>query len=196
MKLNLKQMTETKKRKITKASLQNLWKLYHYILPYRFEFIIGIILLMLSSLPSLAFPYLVGKLFDAGDKGLFDQITFYVLILAGLLIFQALFSYFRVVLFVNVTEKSLAALRQATYNHLIKLPVKFFEKRRVGELNSRIFFRYFSSSGDHDNYFGRIDPSINNHFWRYCCTGLYFSKPNAFYVGHNPRNDVVSRLFW
>jgi ABC-type multidrug transport system fused ATPase/permease subunit len=138
MKLNLKQMTETKKRKITKASLQNLWKLYHYILPYRFEFIIGIILLMLSSLPSLAFPYLVGKLFDAGDKGLYDQITFYVLILAGLLIFQALFSYFRVVLFVNVTEKSLAALRQATYNHLIKLPVKFFEKRRVGELNSRI----------------------------------------------------------
>jgi ABC-type multidrug transport system fused ATPase/permease subunit len=37
-----------------------------------------------------------------------------------------------------VTERSLADLRQETYNHLIKLPVKFFDKRRVGELNSRI----------------------------------------------------------
>ena len=29
-------------------------------------------------------------------------------------------------------------MRQDTYNHLIRLPVKFFDKRRVGELNSRI----------------------------------------------------------
>ena len=42
------------------------------------------------------------------------------------------------VLFVNVTEKSLAFLRQHTYNHLITLPLRFFEKHRVGELNSRI----------------------------------------------------------
>lgn len=131
-------MTEIKKRKITKDSFKNLWKLYRYILPYRFEFIVGIVLLMASSLPSLAFPYLLGKLFGAGQKALYDEITFYVLILGGLLVFQALFSYFRVVLFVNVTEKTLAALRQATYNHLIKLPIKFFERRRVGELNSRI----------------------------------------------------------
>jgi ABC-type multidrug transport system fused ATPase/permease subunit len=51
---------------------------------------------------------------------------------------QSVFSYFRVVLFVNVTEKTLAFLRQNTYNHLIKLPLTFFEKHRVGELNSRI----------------------------------------------------------
>ena len=38
----------------------------------------------------------------------------------------------------NVTEKTLALLRQKTYNHLIKLPITFFEKHRVGELNSRI----------------------------------------------------------
>jgi ABC-type multidrug transport system fused ATPase/permease subunit len=37
-----------------------------------------------------------------------------------------------------VTEKFLAKLRQATYEHLIRLPMNFFNKRRVGELNSRI----------------------------------------------------------
>jgi ABC-type multidrug transport system fused ATPase/permease subunit len=42
------------------------------------------------------------------------------------------------VLFVEVTEKTLASLRQSTYNHIIKLPMHFFSRRRVGELNSRI----------------------------------------------------------
>jgi len=60
------------------------------------------------------------------------------LLLVGILIVQAVFSYFRTILFVKVTERSLADLRQDTYNHLISLPVKFFDKRRVGELNSRI----------------------------------------------------------
>ena len=41
-------------------------------------------------------------------------------------------------LFVNVTEKTLAVIRQETYSQLIKLPMNFFSKRRVGELNSRI----------------------------------------------------------
>ncbi len=131
-------MTEKKKRKLTRSSLPNLLKLYKYIKPYKWEFIIGMLFLFASSAPSLLFPHLMGKLFGAGQKGQFDKINYFVLVLGGLLIGQAILSYFRVVLFVNVTEKSLASLRQATYNHLIKLPVKFFEKRRVGELNSRI----------------------------------------------------------
>ena len=60
------------------------------------------------------------------------------LFLVATLVIQSVFSYFRVVFFVNVTEKTLAFLRQTTYNHLIKLPLRFFEKHRVGELNSRI----------------------------------------------------------
>ena len=37
-----------------------------------------------------------------------------------------------------MTEKFLAKLRQATYENLIRLPMKFFNSRRIGELNSRI----------------------------------------------------------
>jgi len=51
---------------------------------------------------------------------------------------QSLFSYFRVVLFVQVTEALLFALRNAAYARLIKMPLSFFASRRVGELNSRI----------------------------------------------------------
>lgn len=134
-------MSKNKKRKglkLSKATLANLFKLYKYIKPFRLEFAFGMICLLFASLPSLLFPYLLGEVVGAGEKKDFDQVNFIAIALVALLVFQATFSYLRTVLFVNVTEKSLASLRQSTYNHLIKLPVPFFEKRRVGELNSRI----------------------------------------------------------
>lgn len=132
-------MTEPKKTKITRAGLSNAFKLYKYIKPFRVEYAFGMFFLFGSSLASLAFPQLLGDLVGAGNTSkLVENINRIALMLVGLLIIQSTFSYFRTVLFVNVTEKTLAFLRQSTYNHLIKLPVRFFEQRRVGELNSRI----------------------------------------------------------
>jgi ABC-type multidrug transport system fused ATPase/permease subunit len=127
------------KKKINKKGLQNAFKLYKFIKPYRVEYLAGMFFLFGSSLASLAFPKLLGDLVDSGSKGnLANDLNYIGLLLVVTLILQSTFSYFRTVLFVNVTEKSLAGLREHTYNHLIKLPLVFFEKRRVGELNSRI----------------------------------------------------------
>jgi ABC-type multidrug transport system fused ATPase/permease subunit len=132
-------MDEISKKKITLEGLKNAFKLYSYIKPYRIEYGWGIFFLLGSSLASLAFPKLLGELVDSGNKGYLAQnLNNIALLLIVTLLVQAIFSYFRVVLFVNVTEKTLALLRQKTYNHLIKLPITFFEKHRVGELNSRI----------------------------------------------------------
>jgi len=132
-------MSEVPKKKITRAGLKNAFKLYKYIKPYRKEYIFGMFFLMGSSLANLAFPKLLGDLVNSGNEGLLgENITRIALILGGILLIQATFSYFRIVLFVNVTEKTLAFLRRDTFNHLIKLPLKFFDQRRVGELNSRI----------------------------------------------------------
>ena len=130
---------EVPKKKITTAGLKNAFKLYSYIKPYRAEYILGLFFLLGSSLASLAFPKLLGDLVNSGNSGkLTDDINRIALLLIVTLTLQAVFSYFRVILFVNVTEKTLAFLRQHTYNHLITLPLRFFEKHRVGELNSRI----------------------------------------------------------
>ncbi len=132
-------MVEVPKKKITLKGLKNSFRLYSFIKPFRVEYIWGLFFLMGSSLASLAFPKLLGELVNSGNKGnLADDLNRIALLLVATLVIQAVFSYFRVVLFVNVTEKTLAYLRQTTYNHLIKLPIKFFEKHRVGELNSRI----------------------------------------------------------
>jgi len=132
-------MAEVPKKKISREGLKNAFKLYQYIRPFKGEYLIGMFFLLGSSLTNLAFPKLMGDMVNAGNEGSLGQTLNHTALLLGILILlQAIFSYFRVVLFVNVTEKSLALLRRATYNHLIKLPLQFFEKRRVGELNSRI----------------------------------------------------------
>jgi len=132
-------MVEVPKKKITIKGLKNSFRLYSYIKPFRVEYAWGMFFLMGSSIASLAFPKLLGELVNSGNKGnLASDLNRIALLLVATLVIQSVFSYFRVVFFVNVTEKTLALLRQTTYNHLIKLPLRFFEKHRVGELNSRI----------------------------------------------------------
>ncbi|MBN1116469.1 MAG: ATP-binding cassette domain-containing protein [Bacteroidales bacterium] len=130
---------EVPKKKITLAGLKNLSKLYHYMKPYRIQYFVGIFFLIGSSAASLAFPKLLGDLINVkGVAQLAHNLNRLAIILGIVLVVQAAFSYFRIVLFVNVAERTLANLRQSIYNHLIQLPMKFFQKRRVGELNSRI----------------------------------------------------------
>ena len=132
-------MSEVEKKKITREGLRNAFKIYKYLKPFRREYYIGIFFLLGSSLASLAFPKLLGELVNSGNKeASAHSLNQIALLLGVILLVQSVFSYFRIVLFVNVTEKTLAFLRQDTYNHLIKLPLRFFDQRRVGELNSRI----------------------------------------------------------
>lgn len=132
-------MSEVEKKKITRDGLRNAFKLFKYIKPFQGEYYVGLFFLLGSITTSLIFPKLLGDLVNAANKESVSQsMNEVALLLGAVLLAQAIFSYFRIVLFVNVTEKTLAFLRQDTYNHLIKLPLKFFDKRRVGELNSRI----------------------------------------------------------
>ncbi len=127
------------KSKDTGNGLRDLARLYRFLKPYVWLFILGMFCLLMSTGASLMFPKLLGDMVDLGTKGrMMEEITRTGLILMAILVAQALFGYTRTRLFVVVTEKTLASIRQHIYNHLIKLPMSFFSARRVGELNSRI----------------------------------------------------------
>jgi ABC-type multidrug transport system fused ATPase/permease subunit len=127
-----------KKEKKKKGSFKRASRLFVYLRPYRLELFVGILFLLLSTSASLIFPALMGDLVDSSQSTIVENIDQIAISLLVLFALQAIFSYFRIVIFVNVTEKTLAVLRQQTYTQLIKLPMNFFSKRRVGELNSRI----------------------------------------------------------
>lgn len=130
---------EVPKGKIDRKGLSNLFKLYKYLRPYKYEYALGLFFLFGSVGASLFFPKLLGDLVNSGAKGnIAQEINSIALLLVGVLVVQSVFSYFRIFLFVRVAEKTMADLRQKTFNHLIRLPLSFFQKRRVGELNSRI----------------------------------------------------------
>ncbi|RBL90127.1 ABC transporter ATP-binding protein [Chitinophaga flava] len=125
--------------KNTAANPKQALRLFKYMKPYRTSFAAGMLLLLISSLAGLLFPDLLGRLVNAGKQQPGSEpIHLIGIYLIGILIIQSASAFFRTILFVKVSEKSLASLRQTIYNHLIQLPMNFFLHRRVGELNSRI----------------------------------------------------------
>lgn len=134
---------ELPKAKLNKQTLAKISRLVAYIKPYRGKFIAALCFLFLSSLVGLAFPSFIGGLIDTAQgkagNGILPGSIAGILKLAGIVLAaQAFVSFFRILWFVNVAERSLADIRRDTYFKLITLPMNFFANRRVGELNSRI----------------------------------------------------------
>lgn len=137
------------KVKITKQTLKNAKGIFGYLKPYGFVFFIGWIFLVLSTSAGFAFPYLMGQLLggtstDSVSMGdaisninltNINQVAFMLLIL---FIAQSVFSFFRVILFTNVTENALRDMRNDAFQKLIYMPMDFFNRNKVGELTSRI----------------------------------------------------------
>lgn len=130
--------------KVSKEAWKKAIKIFRFLKPYKLKFSIGLIFLLLSSASSMLFPGLMGKLIDADSSGPVSDINnlgninTIALVLFGVFVMQAIFSFFRILLFSQVTENMLADLRKFTYKQLIMLPMPFYNKHRVGELNSRI----------------------------------------------------------
>lgn len=123
------------RKKISKESFRRGIKIFSYVLPYKFKFLIGLGFLVLSSLTFMIFPYLVGKLFNEAEN---EMINMYALGLLAVILFQGIFSFFRVYFFAQVSENAVANIRRDLYSKFVQLPVSFYEKRRVGEITSRI----------------------------------------------------------
>ncbi|TRW99913.1 ABC transporter ATP-binding protein [Flavobacterium gawalongense] len=126
------------KSKITASSLHKATLIFQYAGNHRWKFYVGLVFLLLTGATALAFPKLMGMLIDCVKNKDNAQANYIALGLVVILFFQSIFSFFRLSLFVNFTEHTLANLRLALYSNLVKLPMSFFSQKRVGELNSRI----------------------------------------------------------
>lgn len=132
---------ESAKPKMSKERLRKATRIFEYVLPYKWQFFAGLIVLTLGSLIFLGIMRIPGELFnainqEAGEEGFSINQLFIAVVV--LLIAQGVFSYLRVQLFTIVSEKSMALLRTQLYEKLIALSIPFYEKTRVGELTSRI----------------------------------------------------------
>jgi len=129
---------EEDKKKLNREGLSKALRVFRFVRPYRTQFIVGFVFLILSTLTTLSFPALIGQVTSVIQGKSAFTLNQVILIFGGILILQAVFSFFRIYFFAQVSERSMADVRQAVYSKIITLSIPFFEKRRVGELTSRL----------------------------------------------------------
>jgi ABC-type multidrug transport system fused ATPase/permease subunit len=139
--------------KLSKDSIAKAKRIFSYLRPYRSYFALGWVFLVLSSSAGLFFPYLLGMLLGGSDASSITErpdstailekidltnIDTVALLLLGLFVLQATFSFFRVVIFTKVTENTMRDIREDAFRKLIYMPMNFFNKNKVGALTSRL----------------------------------------------------------
>ena len=126
------------KSKLNASTLSKALQIFKYANTHKWKFYLGLVFLLLTGGTALAFPMLLGMLVDCVSNKDLVQAQNIALGLMVILLLQSFFSFFRLSLFINFTENTLANIRVALYTNLVKLPMTFFSQKRVGELNSRI----------------------------------------------------------
>ena len=138
-------MADEKSNKRQKISFKEASRVFRYLKPYSGVFSVGFVFLILSSLTAMLFPYFIGQLIgDDGTEGVagqmlnLDSVEDIILALAVVFTSQAIFSFFRILLFTRVTEYTLADIRRDAFGKLVMSPLEFFNRNKIGELTSRI----------------------------------------------------------
>ena len=128
-------------------------KMGHYLRPHAWGYALGVLIISLSGVLTLLVTRLWGQLGGVGastgeEAGVESpmamlNIDMHSLTEVGWLIFivlavQATLSFGRVLLFAKMTEDMMLAMRNDAFEAIVSMPMKFFDTRRVGDLNSRV----------------------------------------------------------
>ncbi len=132
-----KEKRDMPKVKLSRESIKRGMQLFSFIGPNKWKFYLGMLFLVGTGATALAFPRLIGELLKAAEAD-WDQLMQWGWALLGVFTAQTVFSYFRIYLFVDVTERMLEGVRTATYSNLVRLSMSYLTQRRAGELSSRI----------------------------------------------------------
>ncbi len=140
------------KAKNFKGTLQ---RLLNYLKPQRTKFIIVFIFATLSTVFSILGPKIMGKAITKVAEGFgakmlalqmhkpvpqldFSYIGQIVLILLGLYLISAVFSYLQQYIMAGVAQRTVYNMRKEVYDKLSRLPLQFFDSRTHGEILSRV----------------------------------------------------------
>lgn len=124
------------------------WNVIKRLLPYLFAhkptLFSAFALMLISSALSLAGPSLSGKAIAAleGGKGNVDfkSVFFFCALMAVFYIASALLSYLLSIVMLGLSKKISFTMRKQVFEHLLSLPVGYFDKNQTGDIISRISY--------------------------------------------------------
>ena len=123
-----------------------LIRIFGYLLRHKIQLFTVLILSLLSNLLALAGPKLSGTAINlisdggaAGDMN-FPLIYRYAALLLIFYVASSIMSYIVNVSMIHLSRKITYTLRKDTFNHLIRLPVSYFDNNTTGDILSRISY--------------------------------------------------------
>ena len=126
---------ETPKQK-ENFNFKDFLKLINSVNPKKALFFLGMLLSLITSGASLIVPQLTKNLVDASGLSKFDSKMLIILIL--MFIIQLGFGTIGGFILRYVGESSVKTLREKLWEHLLKLPVNYFDDHKSGESSSRL----------------------------------------------------------
>tara|TARA_R110002096_G_scaffold122929_1_gene266073 strand:- start:5561 stop:7372 length:1812 start_codon:yes stop_codon:yes gene_type:complete len=134
------------KAKLTRENLQKTLWLFSYLGRYKMMFVPGIIAVLITAGMSMAFPILMGELIGEamnsdhpeGREALLGTVNRVAITLLIILSIQACITFFRMHLLGRAGDLAVADIRRDTYEKLVRLPMAFYNERRVGEISGHL----------------------------------------------------------
>lgn len=121
------------------AEKNSILRIAGYFTRYRFLFVVNMLLALGSTAFLLSIPYLVGYVIDdvIVPKNA-DLIWLGLGAITGAYVLRDVLNYLRIRLNNVIEQRVLIDIRGALHVKLMKLPVSFFDKRKAGEISSRV----------------------------------------------------------
>ncbi len=118
---------------------QLLRRLFTYMGPYRRKMALAVVLMVLSSLFSVAGPWIIGQAIDLGIRnGDLPQLRFWSLLFLGVILGEWAANRTRIALMAFVGTRIVADVRSHLFRHLHRLSLNFHSNYSVGRLMSRL----------------------------------------------------------
>ena len=118
-----------------KSTLLRIWKIVD---EQRFLLITVFFMVVISSILSLTGPLLIGIIIDEYIlKSQFQGMAPMIIVLIAVYIILSISLFLQNYWMIGISQTTIFKMRTGLFNHLMKLPVSFFDKRQHGELMSR-----------------------------------------------------------
>ena len=116
-----------------------IWRVSRYLFRYRILFALTLVLAIGSMLFLLCVPLIIQWVFDdIIAEGREDLLIFGVLLVGGCYLCREVLNSLRIRVNNTVEQKVLVDLRMDLHNKLLDLPVSFYDRRKSGEVASRV----------------------------------------------------------
>lgn len=121
-----------------------LSRLGSYLLRYKGLLLLAVVLTLGSNLFALIGPMLSGYAIDAIEPGagkvIFERVFYYAGLMAVFYVVSAVLGYLLSVLMLTISKKVVYQMRKDVFDHMLNLPVGYFDTHQAGDIISRISY--------------------------------------------------------